>query len=61
MAFIERGISGAEIARNLGVTRFAICKTLTGEIKSYRIRKAIAEAIGVKVDDLWPRNGESKN
>lgn len=57
MAFIEKGICGAEIARKLGITRFAISKTLTGEIKAYRIRKAIADAIGAEVGDLWPTKG----
>jgi len=51
---INKGLTGAAIARKVGVDRTAISKTVHGKIKSFRLRKAIAEAIGVKVTDLWP-------
>jgi len=51
---IERDISGAEIARRAGVDRTAIYKTMDGKIKSKKLRKAIADAIGMKVTALWP-------
>ena len=54
---IKRGIPAAEIARQMGVTRVAIYLTIKGEIKAYRLRKAIADAIGVEVSELWPSNG----
>lgn len=54
---IKYGINGAQIGRKVGVSRDAISKTIKGEIKSRRLRKAIADAIGVKVEDLWPTNG----
>ena len=50
---IKKGITGGEIARKIGVHRNAINKTIKGEIKSYRLRKAIAKAIGKTVEDLW--------
>ena len=55
--FIKRNISGAEIGRRMGVSREAIHQVIGGKTRSKRIRKAIAEAIGVKVEDLWPTNG----
>lgn len=54
---IKKGIPAAGIARQMGVSRQAIYQTVDGIIKSRRLRKAIAEAIGVKIEDLWPSNG----
>lgn len=53
---IKRDVSGAEIARKVGVTRVAIYRTIDGFIKSYRLRKAIADAIGEPVEALWPED-----
>jgi lambda repressor-like predicted transcriptional regulator len=53
---LEKGITGAEIARRVGVTRVAIYLTISGEVKSQRLRKAIADALGVPVSELWPNN-----
>lgn len=53
---IKKGIPAAEIGRRMGVSRQAIYQTVDGEIKSNRLRKAIAEAIGVTVEELWPAN-----
>lgn len=50
---IKKGIRGAEIARRIGVDRTAIYKTLDGKIKSKKLRKAIAEALGVPYEELW--------
>ena len=57
---IKRNIPAAGIARGMGVSRQAIYQTVDGIIKSRRLRKAIAEAIGVEVEDLWPSNGNGK-
>ena len=54
---IKKNIPAAEIARRLGVSRQAVWLTIHGKTKKIRNRKAIAEAIGVKVEDLWPSNG----
>ena len=54
---IKKGIPAAEIGRKLGLTRQAIYQTISGKTKKIRNRKAIAEAIGVEVEDLWPSNG----
>ncbi len=55
--FIKKGVSGAEIGRNAGVSRDAISKTVKGQIKSRRLRKAVADAIGMVVEDIWTKNG----
>ena len=57
---IKKNLSGAEIGRRAGVCRDAISKTIKGEIKSNRLRQAIADAIGVEVSDLWPLNGSGE-
>lgn len=57
---IKYGINGAQIGRKVGVSRDAISKTIKGEIRSRRLRKAIAEAIGVEVEDLWPNGNGHK-
>lgn len=54
---VEKEVSGAEIARSLGFTRTAVYHVIAGKRKSPRIRTAIASALDVPVEDLWP--GES--
>ena len=59
------GITGADIARKVGpaswgagvtrhhVSKEAIGMTISGRLKSKRLRTAIAEAVGVPYDQLW--------
>jgi len=47
-------ISGARIARTLGLDRSSINKVVNGQSKSRRVREAIAAALGLRVPDLWP-------
>lgn len=54
---IKKNIPAAEIARRLGITRNAIWLTIHGKTKKLRNRKAIADAIGMAVEELWPPNG----
>ena len=51
---ILRGITQAEIARRLKVSRGAISQVISGQERNQRIRKAIARALGLKVSDIWP-------
>jgi len=51
---ILRGITQAEIARRLKVSRGAISQVISGRERNQRIRKAIARALGLKVSDIWP-------
>jgi hypothetical protein len=55
---IDAEIKGANIARGIGVHRSAINKAIKGNLKSFRLRKAIADALQVKVADLWPPEKE---
>ena len=48
----RRRLTQAEIARRVGVSRQAVNLALTAP--SARIERAIAEAIGVTVEDLFP-------
>ena len=52
---IDKDLSGSEIARRIGVDPSMVSLTIGGQRSTYRIRKAIAEALGVDVTDLWPR------
>jgi lambda repressor-like predicted transcriptional regulator len=56
IGFLEKGISGVDIARQFSppVDRTAVYHVIAGRSKSPRIRKAIADALGMKVKDLWP-------
>jgi DNA-binding XRE family transcriptional regulator len=54
MKMIEMDVSGAEIAREIGVHRSAINNTVKGILKSFRLRRAIADALQLKVTDIWP-------
>jgi len=42
---IKKGITGAEIARNAGVTRIAIYHIIEGRRRSPRLRRAISAAL----------------
>lgn len=53
---IDADISQAEIARRAGVDRSAVTHVTAGRVKSPRLRGFIAEALGVPVDSLWPRD-----
>ena len=60
MILLEKEISAAEIARQAGVSRSAITYTMMGKIKSKKLRTAIARAIGVEIEDLWPNGNGHK-
>lgn len=60
IAFLEKGISGAQIAREQGVDRTAIYHVIAGRSKSRKLRKAIARKLGKKVSALWPENDDRK-
>ncbi|MDR7435865.1 MAG: helix-turn-helix transcriptional regulator [Armatimonadota bacterium] len=53
---ILKGITQAEIARRLKVSRGAISQVISGRERNQRIRKAIARALGLKVSDIWPED-----
>lgn len=56
-----RGITGAQIARELSppVSTKMVCGVINGESNyvSRRVRAAVAAAIGLKEEQLWPEAG----
>ncbi|PKN16534.1 MAG: hypothetical protein CVU66_00590 [Deltaproteobacteria bacterium HGW-Deltaproteobacteria-23] len=51
---IDKGVSGAAIARKSGVERSAISHVIAGRSKSPLLRQSIAAALNVPIDKLWP-------
>jgi DNA-binding Xre family transcriptional regulator len=50
---IDKDITGAELAHLVGCTRQNVHLVIKGRQISPHIRKAIADALGVQVSDLW--------
>lgn len=48
-----RGITAAQIAEATGIGYHAIQKTILGQRKGQSPRKAIADYLGVPVDEIW--------
>jgi lambda repressor-like predicted transcriptional regulator len=53
-AMVSAGVTNAQIARDEKVSTVYIYYVLTGIRTGYRIRQAIARAVGVPVEALWP-------
>ena len=51
---LERGVTQAQIARDAEITTAAVNHVVSGYRKHPGIRRAIAKACGVPVEDLWP-------
>lgn len=53
---LMQGMTMADLARKLGVSRQAVHQTIVGKYpyKGYKLRPLIASAIGRRVDDIWP-------
>jgi hypothetical protein len=49
-------VKGVDIARSLSVTPTWVSLVLRGHKQSARVQKAIADAVGKPVGELWPRN-----
>lgn len=56
---VLNGIKGVDIARKLKVSPVTVYIVISGRGKSRRIQRAIAEALGTTVEELWP-NGNNK-
>ena len=54
---LMQDITCAELAREVGVTRTWIPLVVNGHKRSRRIRRIVAKRLGMKVEDLWPANG----
>ncbi|MDA8106176.1 MAG: hypothetical protein M0Z71_12465 [Nitrospiraceae bacterium] len=53
-------INVTALAERIGRTRTWTSQVLHGHEKSPLTRKLIAEALGMKVEDLWPNNNHKK-
>ena len=53
---IEAGVANVTIARRLDppVNPSAITQIIKGNMRSDRVRRAIAEAIGINIREIWP-------
>ncbi len=51
---VRRGITVTSIARREAVSQPYISQHLNGARHSFRIRRAIAEAIGRPLHEIWP-------
>ncbi len=51
--FRRKKTSGARIALANGLTRQIVNRTVAGKGKSRRVRRIIAEAIGMEYTELW--------
>ncbi len=57
---IKKDITAASIGRTINVTRTAVLRAIKGELKSKKLRKAIADALGTQVNELWPDESKKK-
>jgi len=57
---IKKDVTAAAIGRTINVTRVAIIRAIKGELKSKKLRKAIADALGAPVNELWPEDKTGK-
>lgn len=54
VALLRAGVSQSWIARQCGVTYPTVYKVIIGITSSDRVRRAIADAIGIDVKIIWP-------
>ena len=52
---MRKGVTGRDIARKAGVSETWVSLVLNNRANSNRIRSAIARALGMKVERLWPK------
>ncbi len=50
------GIKQVTIADRLKVSRSFVSEVVAGKKRTYRVRRAIARALGKTVAELWPEN-----
>ena len=53
VAILRASTTQAEIARRVGCSRAMVCQIIDGKLVSDRIRRAIAEAIRIPVENIW--------
>lgn len=51
---LKAGISIRQLARQEGVSHTAMSYTIHGVNKGLRLRKAVARALGKRIEEIWP-------
>lgn len=59
-ALIDADIKQIDIARKLGITRQYVHVVIKGHRRTAYVRKAIAKAVGRRVDELWSSGPHKK-
>jgi len=57
---VLKGVKQVDICRKLNVAPATVSLIVSGKKVSARIRKAIARALGVKVEELWLANNNNR-
>lgn len=52
---VRRGIERQQIAAQLGIAKAGVSQVISGVKKTPRVRHAIAEAIGMAVEQVFPQ------
>lgn len=55
---LRKGITQAEIARRLSVSGATVSLVVSGRMRSRRVEQAVAEALGLPREILWPERRE---
>lgn len=56
---VVRGVTTVDIAREAGVSRTWVSLVLHGHKRSKKVERAIAQAVGKPVEELWPNNNRA--
>lgn len=54
VALLRSKQTQAQIARRLGISKQYVNTVIKGKRTTMRVRKAIAKAVGKRVEELWP-------
>lgn len=57
---VLKGITGVDIAKKLGISPDTVYVVVGGYGKSRRIQEAIAKALGMPYEELWPEKNNNK-
>jgi transcriptional regulator with XRE-family HTH domain len=53
-ALLDAQIKQIDVARKLRISRQFVNKVIKGQRPTRRVRRAIAKAVGKRVEELWP-------
>ena len=60
VALIRAKKTQAQIARKLGVSKVIVTHVIKNQRTSHRVRRAIAKAIGRRINELWPESNNKR-